>query len=95
MTRFRLSTKARADIRQIWATVARDRPASADALVESFFERFRLAAMNPEMGEARSDIKKGLRILTAGKYIIGFRRISQGVSIARVIHSARNWESMF
>jgi toxin ParE1/3/4 len=95
MSRLRLSRKAQSDIRKIWADVAEVRPMSADELVDSFYEKFRLAAMNPEMGEARPDVRKGLRILSAGNYIIGFRRISQGISIVRVVHGARNWKSLF
>ncbi len=95
MSRFRLSKRALADIKRIWAIVARDRPASADALIDSFYDRFRLMAMNPEIGEDRHDIKKGLRILSAGNYVIGFRRFSQGVSVVRIIHGARDWESKF
>ena len=90
-----VSKTALADIRGIWAHVAQDRPASADALIDSFYKRFRLAAMNPMIGEARPDLSKGLRVLSVGNYVIGFRRISQGIQIVRVVHGAREWHSLF
>lgn len=43
MSRIRVSKKALADIRGIWVRVAEDRPASADALIDSFYKRFHLA----------------------------------------------------
>jgi toxin ParE1/3/4 len=95
MSKLSVSKRAQADIRRIWRIVAQDRPASADALIDSFYSRFRLAAMNPEIGEDRSDIRKGLRILSVGKYVIGFRRGAKGISIVRVVHGARDWASLF
>ncbi len=95
MSRIRVSKKALADIRGIWARVAKDRPVSADALIDSFYKRFRLAAMNPMIGEARPDLRKGLRILSVGRYVIGFRRVRQGIQIVRVVDGARDWGSQF
>ena len=46
-------------------------------------------AMNPAIGEARSDLRKGLRIMSVGKYVIGFRRVPQGVQIVRVVPGER------
>ena len=95
MSRICVSKKALADIRRIWAFVAKDRPASADALIDSFYKRFRLAAMNPAIGKARPDLGKGLRILSVGKYVIGFRRVPQGMQIVRVVHGARDLGPQF
>ncbi len=95
MSRIRVSKKALADIRRIWTYVAKDRPASADALIESFYKRFRLMAMNPAIGEARPDLRSGLRIMSVGKYVIGFRRIPQGIQIVRVVLGARDLGSQF
>ena len=95
MSKIRISKRALVDIRMIWAHVAQDRPASADALIDSFYKRFRLVAMNPMIGEARPDLRRDLRILSVGKYVIGFRRVSQGVQIVRVVHGARDIGSLF
>ncbi len=95
MNQYFVGRKARRDLRVVWRYVARDQVAHADALIDSLYDRFRSIAMNPEVGQARSDIKKGLRILSVGKYVVGFRRVSGGISIVRVIHGARDWESMF
>jgi len=75
--------------------VAKERPASADALIDAFYGKFRLLAMNPAIGEARSELGVGIRVLSVGKYVIGFRRVSQGVQIVRVVHSARDLRSLF
>jgi plasmid stabilization system protein ParE len=39
MSRFRLSSEAKTDVRAIWAYVAKDRPDAADHLVDDFYER--------------------------------------------------------
>jgi len=36
-----------------------------------------------------------MRILSVGKYVIGFRRVAQGVQIVRVVHGARDMGSLF
>jgi toxin ParE1/3/4 len=95
MSRIRISKTALADIRRIWTYVAKDRRASADALIDSFYKRFRLMAVNPAIGEARPDLRRGLRIMSVGKYVIGFRRVPQGVQIVRVVPGARDLGSQF
>ena len=83
------------DLREIWAFVANDRPSAADSLIDSFYEKFRLMAMNPAIGEARSDLGEGLRILSVGSYVIGFRKFHEGVEIVRVVHGARDFNLLF
>jgi toxin ParE1/3/4 len=95
MNGYRLSKLARSDLRQIWSFVAKDRPTSADDLSESFYERFHLIARNPEVGESRPDFGSGLRLLSAGSYIIGFRPTPQRVQIVRVVHGARDLRGLF
>ena len=83
------------DLRDIWAFIANDRPSAADSLIDSFYEKFRLLGMNPGIGESRSDLREGLRILSVGSYVIGFRRLHQGIEIVRVVHGARDFSRLF
>jgi toxin ParE1/3/4 len=95
MNQYHLGRKAHRDLREIWKYVARDQRNRADRLIESFIDRFRLIAMNPQIGEARFDLHEGLRLLSAGNYVIGYERVRDGVRIVRVVHGARDLKRVF
>ena len=54
----------------------------------------KLARM-PGMGPARDEIKPGLRSFPLGNYLIFYRKIDDGIELARVIHGARKFEELF
>jgi toxin ParE1/3/4 len=95
MNRYRLSRTATSDLRAIWAYVAKDRPAAADGLIDTLYQKFRLAATNPGIGESREDLSPGLRVFSVGSYVVGFRKVPQGVEIVRVVHGARDQRRLF
>jgi toxin ParE1/3/4 len=95
MNHFRFSSAAQTDLREIWAYVAKDRPVAADGLIDTFYQKFRLAAANPDSGESRDDLSPGLRVFSVGDYVVGFRKVPQGVEIVRVVHGARDQRRLF
>ena len=95
MNQYYLGKKARRDLREIWKYVAKDQPARADRLIESLFDSFRLIATSPDIGELRSDLRDGLRLLSVGNYVIGHQRVRGGVRIIRVVHGARDLTKVF
>ena len=95
MSRYRLTEKAKADARAVRARIASDRPAAADRFMDEFYGRFRLAATQPEYGEARSDLGRDLRLFSVGNYVIVIRPIQEGIEVVRVIHGSRDIGSLF
>jgi len=50
---------------------------------------------HPGYGERRPDLAAGdLRVATAEGYIILYRQAKPGVEIVRVLHGARDWETL-
>jgi toxin ParE1/3/4 len=95
VSRFRLAREAKADARSIRSHIASDRPAVADRFIDELYARFRLAATQPLMGEARSDLGADLRVLTVGNYVVVFRPINGGIEVVRIIHGACDIHSLF
>jgi toxin ParE1/3/4 len=96
-TRARLTATARQDLRSIYRFIAVDRqsPEAADRQIEFLFDKFAFLAQNPLMGELRDDLRSGLRLFSAGSYVIFYRPARGGVSITRVVHGRRDWKSIF
>ena len=97
MSRVRLSDRAKADIHAIWdyVGVARGSPAAAERQVEALYDKFKLPAAQPLLGELRDDLRPGLRLFVAGSYVILYYPIPDGVQVAGVVHGARDIESIF
>jgi toxin ParE1/3/4 len=47
------------------------------------------------MGELRPDVAPDLRSFSEGSYVVDFRALLDGIEVARVLHGARNIESLF
>ena len=95
MSRFRLSSAAEADLRAIWAHVAKDRPDAADHLIDDLYERFRLLATQPLLGEGRPEVGEELRTFTVRNYVVVFRPIKTGVEVVRIVHGSRDMPALF
>jgi toxin ParE1/3/4 len=69
---------------------------SANAL--DFVTRIQLTcdriAQMPGMGRKRDDLSKGLRSFPVEKYVIFYRRVKDDIEIVRVLHGARNIETI-
>jgi toxin ParE1/3/4 len=87
--------RAEEDLHEIWAYIAEDNPAAADKLIGEFDRAFRLLADHPKMGRERPELLPGIRSLPVGNYAIFFvEEQAEGVKIVRVLHGARNLESL-
>jgi toxin ParE1/3/4 len=87
---YRLSPRAKHDLRDIWHTIAVENERAADALIGRFFERFALAAAHPEMGPARPEIAASARLIIEGRYVAIYEPAPYGVLIVAVVHGARD-----
>jgi toxin ParE1/3/4 len=95
VSRYTLGPGVRDDLQAISRYIAQDNPRAAGRLRKLFFDRIRLLAGNPLMGELREDLAPGVRMMTAGNYVILFRPAPQGIEIVQIVHAARELATIF
>jgi len=95
VARYRLAELACIDLAEIRRYVAEDNPVAADRLLATFFKTFGIVATHPELGTARPQYKGGdLRSFSVGNYVIFYRSTGSIVEVARVLHGARDIDSL-
>jgi toxin ParE1/3/4 len=95
VSRYTISPEAREDLKGIYRHIAAENPAAAEKLWDSFFEGIRLLARQPHLGQACPNLRSDLRAFTLGNYVIFYVPANGGVQIERVLHGARDIESLF
>ena len=85
-----VSPLAKRDLRLIYLTIARDRPAAAHDQVAAIRKRFKLLLKHPQVGELLNDLHANLRRFSVGVYVIYFRTQADIVEIVRVLHGAQD-----
>jgi toxin ParE1/3/4 len=89
------SPDARRDYEEIYLYIAADNPTAAENLLRTFDKKLQLALNSPGMGEPHPELGEGLRTLKAGRYIIFYREVPEGIQVVRVIHGARDIPTLF
>jgi toxin ParE1/3/4 len=95
MSRFSVALSARGDLREIWKHVARDNQAAATRLRDRLQEVFLLLARNPLIRQACDKLRVGLRFFCVDNFVVYHEITSRGIRIVRVLHGARDAETMF
>ncbi len=95
MVIYKLGRFAERDLDEIWLYIAQDDPTMAETFMRELSETFWMLAENPMAGRARSDLCLNLRFFPCGDYCIYYYPEENGIRILRVLHSARNVESIF
>ena len=97
--RYRLSKQAVKDIDDIANYLVAKSPAAARQVLLELKATFKALSATPELGSRCDDLKFGIRQFVpsrpANKLIVFYYVRSDGVEISDVIHSARDWHSMF
>jgi len=93
--KYRLSSVADEDIEEIWLYIARDNPSAADALIDVFHEKFQLLAHRPQIGLSCESLRPGMRRFHVNRYIVYYQLRSSHIEIVRILHGARDIESLF
>jgi toxin ParE1/3/4 len=89
------TSEAIADLDGIWDYIARDSPAAADRMLDELTERFALLLKSPEIGEPQPKLADGsYRRVTCRSYVIYYRPLDDGIVLVRVLHGARDHESL-
>lgn len=87
MTTWRLSHKARADLRGVWSFTADHWSVDqADRYIDQIFAACRSIAAMPGLGSDAGTIRAGYRKISAGSHVLNFRRERGAVLIVRVLH---------
>ncbi|MGR9046974.1 MAG: type II toxin-antitoxin system RelE/ParE family toxin [Gammaproteobacteria bacterium] len=89
------TARAEEDLIELWLYIAQDNPSAADRVLDDIEEHFHTLADNPLMGRLRPDIAPELRYFIAGKYLILYRTVPNGIQIVRVIHGAWDVPNLF
>jgi toxin ParE1/3/4 len=101
VSRFTLSPEAINDLELIWTYIARDNGQAADEVIEAAYRLCAILGEHPELGRVRElsqTALAGLRsfvITDFPNYVIFYRVKGEGVEIVRVLHGARDIDSLF
>ena len=95
MSRYSIAPEARGEIVNICRYIAADNPAAARRFRAGLFEKFRLLASQPLLGEAREDLDANLRMLTIGNHVILYYPRRTGVDVIQVVHAARDVDALW
>lgn len=95
MSRYKVAKEARQDLKEIYRHIFSANPSAAERLHDLFYDKFRILADNPLLGEKREDLAENLRMFTTGNYVILYRPAKNGVEIIQIVHSARDLPALW
>jgi toxin ParE1/3/4 len=94
MPRIVVRPRASVDLAEIWAFIAEDSIKHADKFAALIDDHFRALARRPHIGRSRPELAPDLRSFPVGQYVIFYLPLPKGVEIVRVLHGARDIESI-
>jgi plasmid stabilization system protein ParE len=94
MSLYRLTPKAKADLRSIWSYIASDNVQAADLVEEAIHDACTSLAKAPLRGHPRSDLTKlpvrFWSVVRYSRYVIVYDPAVKPLRIIRIFHGARN-----
>ena len=87
--------EARIDLKATYRYVAEFNPAAAEQLIRTIDEKARLLAVSPLLGVSTDELAHNLRRFPIGHYTLFYRATDDGIEVIRVLHGARDIESLF
>ena len=89
------SSRAEIDLIEIWGHIAKDDPLAADRQLDRIDAACKMLSGNPPGGPRREDLARGLRFYPVGNYLIFYTPSEDGITVARVLHGARDYPREF
>jgi toxin ParE1/3/4 len=86
---------AEADLEAIGDYIANDNPRRALSFVRDLRERCRAIVQHPQAAPLRPKLGRGVRMVVFGDYLIFYRHRKRMVIIERILHGARDIQSLF
>lgn len=87
--------QAENDLTEIALYIAADSPDAAYRFLDRMEARLTMLAREPELGELRPELAPELRSFVVGNYVVFYKPETDGIVVARVVHSARDVDSLF
>jgi len=95
MKHFILTPSAERDVSEIWDYISVDNPEAANRVLAALESAMVKVAKNPGVGHWREEFAdKRHRFLLVYSYLIVYRHEAKPLQIVRVLHAARNVQSM-
>ena len=92
--RVRISGRARLDLGEAWDYIFANNLAAADEIIGRILAACQSFASTPDIGRLRVDIGEGIRGLPIKNYLIFYRVFPDRVEILRILHGARDIQSL-
>ena len=87
----RISPSAEADMKSISSGLAQFSEDSGSKWLVGIRDLFDMLESHPDVGEFRAEFSiSDCRSFTYGRYVVFFRRLTDGIEIARIIHASRD-----
>jgi toxin ParE1/3/4 len=80
---------------EIWSYIADDSVANADAFIDKLNETIQVLANQSGVGRRREELAPGILSFPFGRYIIFYRASQDAIEIIRVLHGARDIQTIF
>jgi len=90
MPRILIRPRAHGDLLEIWAYIAEDSDAQADAFIATIDRKFEMLAKRPLTGRPRDELHTALRSSPVGRYIVFYLPLRDGIEVVRVLHGAQD-----
>jgi len=87
-----LSRQIKAEVDEIWSYIAVESGSVdiADRVVDAITETFLQISRHPNLGRRRDDLRRGLRSVPSGSYVVLYRVEGNNVRIFHVVHGRRD-----
>jgi len=89
---------AEEDLAEIMMYIAADKPSAAEDLAMKIEKNISLLSTNPRLGRIPSDeqlLRQGYRYLVVDNYLIFYILEGQTIFVHRILHGARDYQSLF
>jgi toxin ParE1/3/4 len=92
-----VTRQADVDLREIWRYIASNNPAAADRVLLRIDAKLQILRRFPQIGAPRNDIRRGMRMLVEGNYLLLYEYDSKRdeVGLIAVIDGRRELSGLF
>src|SRR5437868_2423826 len=96
MARVLFTPLAHKDLQTIWDYLAEEASEeTADGILDFIQEKCEKIAAYPAAGKTRNELMANLRSFAVKSYVVFYIPLSDGIEVLRVLHGARDIESVF
>ncbi len=91
---FHYSPLAEIVVEEISSYIAQDNYRAAMSWIDSIQQKCEHLVDMPKMGVSIGSVRRNIRMISFGSYLILYREIKAGIEIIRVVHGARKWQDL-